>query len=313
MREILKVHNLVVKFGEKRVIDRVSFSVFEGEVFGIVGESGAGKTLTGLSVMRLLPENAEFEGEIFFDGRNISALDESEMRKLRGRDIALIPQNPHSAFNPVFKVGYQVVEPLFIHYGIGRKEAYTKASEVFRELGISEPEVRLRSYPHELSGGMKQRATISISILVGAKLIIADEPTTALDPTIASQILKILRSIVDERKSSIIFISHDISSVGWISDRIGVMYGGWMVEIGETREVLKNPLHPYTKALIDSLPKGKEKPKPIPGSPLDINWQGCRFAKRCPVAQPECFREEPEIKTFGKRAVKCFFPLQEKI
>lgn len=315
-QHLLEVRNLSVSFGDKKVVDDVSFSVDKGEVFGIVGESGSGKTMTALSILQLTPPNAKVQGEIIFEGRNISDLGENEMRKIRGRKISLILQNPHTAFNPVFKVGYQVAEPLVVHYGESYRSALMKAEEIFRAVGISEPRLRLKAYPHELSGGMKQRAVISISVLSGSSLIIADEPTTALDPTVETQILKILRELVDRDRKSIIFISHDISVVGWISDKLAVMYGGWIVEIGRTRDVLRNPRHPYTKALLESMPH-HEKPKPIPGSPLDIHYEGCRFAKRCPIAEEKCFRERPEYSSVEddkaedsgeiKRKVRCFF------
>ncbi len=223
---LLEVKNLSISFQGKKVVDSVSFSVDRGEVLGVVGESGSGKTLTALAILRLTPPGAKVEGEIIFDGTDILKLSEREMNKIRGKDISLILQNPHSAFNPVFKVGYQVIEPLLVHLGLEKKKAFELAKDVFRQVGISEPDLRLKAYPHELSGGMKQRAIISISILMKAKLIIADEPTTALDPTVESQILKLLRKIIDQQKSSMIFISHDISQVGWIADRIAVMYGG---------------------------------------------------------------------------------------
>lgn len=302
----------MVKFGDKKIVDNVSFSVRRGEIFGLVGESGSGKTITSLSIIKLTPENSEVQGSIIFEGKEISRLSEKEMMKIRGKDIALITQNPHSAFNPVLRVGYQVVEPMLIHYGIKIKEAEKRAIDVFKNLGISEPETRIKSYPHELSGGMKQRAVIAISILAGAKFIIADEPTTALDPTIASQILKLLRRLADEEKKSIIFISHDISAVGWLSDRIAVMYGGWIIEVGNTRELLKKPIHPYTKALIEAMPGREAKPKPIPGSPLDINWNGCRFSKRCEFAKEECLEKKPDIRKLDSREVKCFFPLSQE-
>ncbi|GBD03936.1 Oligopeptide transport ATP-binding protein OppD [bacterium HR19] len=303
---ILTVKNLSVSFSDKKVVDSVSFSIHRKEVLGIVGESGSGKTMTALSILRLTPPNSKVEGEIIFEGRDILKIPEKEIDKIRGKKISLILQNPHSAFNPVLKVGYQVIEPLIIHNRTPKSEAKKMAVNVFRSVGIPEPEIRFNSYPHELSGGMKQRAVISISILSGAELIIADEPTTALDPTIQSQILKILRNLVDSKSISMIFISHDISVVAWISDKIAVMYGGWIVEMGETYEVLHNPLHPYTKALIASIPHQGEKAKPIPGSPLDIHWKGCRFAKRCPLAQSICFEQTPQDKYINRRKVKCF-------
>lgn len=309
MKELLKVEKLTISFADRKVVEDVSFSVYEGEILGIVGESGSGKTITSLSVIRMTPESAKVDGSIIFDGKDIMNLPEDEIRKIRGKEISLITQNPHSAFNPVFKVGYQVVEPMLIHYGVSPKKAKKQAIEVFGKLGISEPEMRLNSYPHELSGGMKQRAVISISILTGSKLIIADEPTTALDPTIASQILKLLRNLVEETKKSIIFISHDISAVGWISDRIAVMYGGWIVEIGKSKDILNKPFHPYTRALIEAIPGRKVKPKPIPGSPLDINWKGCRFAKRCEFARTDCFEKNIDVKTLNSRTVRCIYPL----
>jgi oligopeptide/dipeptide ABC transporter ATP-binding protein len=304
---LLEVKNLSISFQGKKVVDSVSFSVDRGEVLGIVGESGSGKTLTALSILHLTPPGANVEGEIIFDGRDILKLSEREMNKIRGKDISLILQNPHSAFNPVFKVGYQVIEPLLVHLGLERKKAFELAKDVFRQVGISEPDLRLKAYPHELSGGMKQRAVISVSILMRAKLIIADEPTTALDPTVESQILKLLRRIIDEQRSSMIFISHDISQVGWIADKIAVMYGGWIVEIGKKQDILKNPSHPYTKALLEAMPY-KDRPKPIPGSPLDINYQGCRFSRRCPIAQKICFEQIPDFKELenGTKS-KCFF------
>ncbi len=276
---LLEVKNLSISFQGKKVVDSISFSIDRGEVLGVVGESGSGKTLTALSILHLTPPGAKVEGEIIFDGRDILKLGEREMNKIRGKEISLILQNPHSAFNPVFKVGYQVIEPLLVHLGLGKKKAFELAKDVFRQVGISEPDLRLKAYPHELSGGMKQRAIISISILMRAKLIIADEPTTALDPTVESQILKLLREIIDQQKSSMIFISHDISQVGWIADKIAVMYGGWIVEIGKKQDILKNPSHPYTRALLSAMPHSG-RPKPIPGSPLGYKLSGMQIFEK---------------------------------
>ncbi len=304
---ILKVENLSISIGEKKIVDSVNFSLSESEVLGIVGESGSGKTMTAMSIVRLLPQSAKVAGQIIFDGVNLLSLSEKQLQRIRGKDIFVIMQNPHSVFNPVFKVGYQVVEPLIIHRKESFSSSISKAERVFAEVGISDPKLRLNSYPHELSGGMKQRAVISISILSKVKLIIADEPTTALDPTVEAQIIKLLRTIVEKNRSAMIFISHDISLVAWISDMVAVMYGGWIVEYGTVSDVLRTPSHPYTRALIDATPQ--RKGKGIPGSPQDINWQGCRFAKRCPLAQNKCFSEVPPDNLYNSKIVKCFFPL----
>ncbi len=304
--KILEVQELTINISGKNVVESVSFDLSSGEVLGIVGESGAGKTMTALSILRLTIPTAKIEGRIIFEGKNLLELTEKEMRKIRGNRISLVLQNPHSAFNPVFKVGYQVAEPLMIHRSMKKKEAIGLVEKTFHEVGITEPSLRIKSYPHELSGGMKQRAVISISLLSQASLIIADEPTTALDPTIESQILKLLRNVVDVREASMIFISHDISVVSWISDKLAVMYGGWIVEYGKTYDILRSPLHPYTKALLESIPKKDGKPKPIPGSPLDINWSGCKFAKRCPIAEKRCFNEVPPKEQKNQRDIRCF-------
>lgn len=309
--ERLRVENLSVWYGDVKAVDRVSFKISDGEVLGVVGESGSGKSTVALSILKLLPEYAKTSGKILFrtdgDLLDILELPEDKMRRIRGRFISLVVQNPHSAFNPVFRVGLQVAEPLLVHFGESRRRAFEKVVQLFRAMGIPDPSEKAKAYPFELSGGMKQRAVVSTAIIAEPKLLLADEPTTALDPTVQAQILKILRKFVDEKHIAMLFISHDISVVGWISDRICVMYGGWIIEEGKTSDVLLNPLHPYTKVLLDSVPY-EGKPKPPPGSPLDISFRGCRFAKRCPIARSECFETEPPHKVENGRRVKCFFP-----
>ncbi len=295
--------------GVVRAVDGVSLGVRQGETLAIVGESGSGKSVTGLTVMRLFGRTPArvVGGTVRFrdrDGRDLDliALPESEMRDIRGRDIAMIFQDPMSSLNPVFTVGDQIAEPLRIHKGLSRREAVAQAVELLRQVGISDPEARVSVYPHQLSGGMRQRVMIAIALACDPLLLIADEPTTALDVTIQAQIMTLLRTLQAERGMAMIFITHDLKLVEEIADRVVVMYASQVVEDGDVAEVLARPRHPYTRALLDCIPhRDHDRPrhgtglKPIPGAlpnPL-APPEGCRFHTRCGFVKPACIAVEP--------------------
>jgi microcin C transport system ATP-binding protein len=249
----LDVRNLSIDFGSRRVVDHVSFAIAPGERMALVGESGSGKTVTALSTLRLI-ESARLSGEILFEGRDVLAMSADELHQLRGRDIAVIFQEPMTALNPVFTVGDQIAESLQLHEALGREEARTRAVEAMRHVGIEEPERRARSYPHQLSGGQRQRAMIAMALACNPKLLIADEPTTALDATIRMQILELLDRLRAEAGMSLLLITHDLNLVRRFADRIAVMERGMIVEQGATADVMQNPQHPYTQKLINSRP-----------------------------------------------------------
>ncbi|PLT28993.1 ABC transporter ATP-binding protein [Peribacillus deserti] len=316
---ILEIDNLMTKFktanGEVSAVRGISFSLKKGETLCVVGESGCGKSITALSIMGLLAGNARSEGSINFDGKNLLQLKNDEMRKIRGNDISMIFQEPMTALNPTFTVGFQLCEPLMIHRKLSKKAAIQKGIDLLKQVGIPLPEKRMKQYPHELSGGMRQRVMIAIALACNPRLLIADEPTTALDVTIQAQILDLLNDLKDEFQTSLIMITHDMGVVAEVADRVIVMYAGEIIEEGTVEEIFNNPQHPYTKGLLSSVPNVDDphfKLNPIPGTLPNLNEQisGCRFNPRCPHAMEKCLQQSP-IRTSRNEnhAVRCW--LQE--
>jgi oligopeptide/dipeptide ABC transporter ATP-binding protein len=290
-KPLLEVHNLKTYFytedGVVKAVDGVSISVSRGEILGLVGESGCGKSVTSLSIMRLISSPGKVvDGEILFDGRNLLQLSESEMVKMRGNRISMIFQQPQSSLNPVFKVGDQVAEVLQIHQHLSKAEAWNKAVELLRQVGIPDAEKRARAYPHEISGGQAQRVMIAMALALNPQLLIADEPTTALDVTIQAQILDLMRNLRTNMDTAVILITHDLGVIAEMADRVAVMYAGRIVEQSTINDLFKHPLHPYTQGLIASIPilgTVKDVLEVIPGNvPNLVNLPpGCKFASRC--------------------------------
>lgn len=311
MSELLEIKNLNLCFqGEEDVYQAlydVNLNFQKGLIHSIVGESGCGKTMTAMSVMRLLPKKAFIKsGEIYFEGKNLLTLKEKEIRELRGNEIALIPQDPMTSLNPLYTIGNQLVEAIKIHSKVTTRQALRKAREVMDLVHIPDAAKKLDSYPHEFSGGMKQRVIIAMALACNAKLIIADEPTTALDVTIQKQIMDLILDIKNEFKTTIILISHDLALVSNYADTITVMYSGHVVEQAESVDFFRNPMHPYSKALLASLPTTNPalKLKTISGSPPSIQEKisGCKFYPRCDYYQEGlCDVQNPELKEFSAK------------
>ena len=286
--------------GEVKALNGVSFSMNEGEVLGIVGESGSGKSVTAYSIMGLTAYPGKLiGGTIYFNGHQIEKMSEKEMRKIRGNEVSIIFQDPMTSLNPVYTIGNQITEVIRLHTGKSKKEAYDRAKELLELVGINEPAKRLKQYPHELSGGMRQRVMIAIALACEPKLLIADEPTTALDVTIQAQILELMQELRKKLGMSIIMITHDLGVVASMCERIAVMYAGHIVEYGTADEIFYEPKHEYTKGLINSIPKLSaqeiERLVPIEGQPVDLlnPPAGCPFAPRCANCMKICLREMP--------------------
>jgi len=286
--------------GEVKALNGVSFSMNEGEVLGIVGESGSGKSVTAYSIMGLTAYPGKLiGGTIYFNGHQIEKMSEKEMRKIRGNEVSIIFQDPMTSLNPVYIIGNQITEVIRLHTGKSKKEAYDRAKELLELVGINEPTKRLKQYPHELSGGMRQRVMIAIALACEPKLLIADEPTTALDVTIQAQILELMQELRQKLGMSIIMITHDLGVVASMCERIAVMYAGHIVEYGTADEIFYEPKHEYTKGLINSIPKLSaqeiERLVPIEGQPVDLlnPPAGCPFAPRCANCMKICLREMP--------------------
>ncbi|MEW9122833.1 MAG: ABC transporter ATP-binding protein [Thermotaleaceae bacterium] len=303
--KLLEVKNLKTSFfthvGEVKAIGGVSFSLDKGEALGIVGESGSGKSVTSLSIMRLLQYPGKIvEGEVFFKGEDLVKKRDKEMQRIRGNEIAMIFQDPMTSLNPVYTIGDQIMEAIRRHQGLSKAEAKKKAVEMLRLVGIPSPEKRVDNYPHEFSGGMRQRAMIAIALSCEPSLLIADEPTTALDVTIQAQILELMKDLKTKINTSIILITHDLGVVADVCSRIVVMYGGLIMEEGKTEDIFYNPKHPYTMGLLKSIPRldlgAKQRLVPIEGSPPDLlnPPKGCPFAARCPYAMGICIEERPD-------------------
>ncbi|AWT20806.1 ABC transporter ATP-binding protein [Klebsiella grimontii] len=298
---LLKVNRLTVTRGEDiALVDNVSFTLEAGEMLGLVGESGSGKTVTCRALMRLLPGDGLriSGGEVVLDGRDILPLSEGQMSAVRGREIGMIFQNPTSHLNPVMTIGEQIAESRRLHFAANRRQAREDALALLRQVGIPDPRNRLNSYPHEFSGGMRQRAMIAVALASEPRLLIADEPTTALDVTVQMQILRLLSDLRAELGLAVIMITHDLGVVAQTCDRIAVMYGGRLCEVGDKREVLAGPLHPYTRGLIDCQPAsegGRGRLTIIDGQPPSADHfpSGCRFHPRCRRADEACLQQPP--------------------
>lgn len=312
---IIEIKNLRLGFnvanGFHEALHNVSFEIKKGELHALVGESGCGKTVSAMSILRLLPKNAQItSGEIFYNGQNLLKLPEKEMNKIRGAKIALIPQDPMTSLNPLYTIENQLLEVIKIHQKIEGKEAYKKAIEALELVQIPCPEARMKSYPHEFSGGMKQRAIIAMALACQAEVIIADEPTTALDVTIQAQIMNLLREIKEKQGTSILLITHDLALVKENADRISVMYAGDIVESGNNSEFFAAPSHPYTIALLNSLPEGdKERLETISGQPPNIQQEilGCKFHPRCKAKMEICTEKTPQtVAISATHNAKCF-------
>lgn len=280
-------------------VDDLGFSVNKGSVLGIVGESGCGKSITSLSILRLVPPPGRIAaGKILFEGRDLLTLSEAQMRSVRGNHIALIPQDPMTSLNPVYTVGDQIMEAIELHQKVGKKEARQRAIEVLDQVRIPQAATRVDEYPHQFSGGMRQRVMIAMALSCNPKLLIADEPTTALDVTVQAQILELLRTIQREHGMSILLITHDLGVVAEMCDNVAVMYAGSVIETANVNELFKNPLHPYTIGLMNSLPRaGNQRLTPIQGQPpslIDLP-QGCRFADRCSLVEPKSREAVPPL------------------
>ncbi len=315
---ILKVKGLCTEFktidSQVRAVDGVDLELYPGETLGIVGESGCGKSVTALSVMQLLPKGIGrvVEGEIVFDGRDMRKLSYKELLALRGQDMAMIFQEPMTSLNPVFTIGYQLSEVLRFHKGLSKKEALETSIGLLKDVGISRPEMIAKNYPHELSGGMLQRVMIAMGLSCSPKLLIADEPTTALDVTIQAQILELMTKLKKEYNTAILMITHNMGVVAEMCDRVIVMYAGYVVETAEVMELFDHPSHPYTQSLLKCIPKineDREVLDTIEGTvpPPYAMPKGCRFAPRCRYATPVCETEKPELYDVGNgHTCRCF-------
>jgi oligopeptide/dipeptide ABC transporter ATP-binding protein len=318
---ILEIQNLKTYFftedGVVKAVDGVDFYVRPGEVLGLVGESGCGKSVTSLSIMRLIGNPGQIiEGKIIFEGQDLLQLTQAEMARMRGNRISMIFQQPQTSLNPVFKVGYQVAEVLQIHQNLNKHDAWERTIELFHLVGIPDPKEKTHAYPHELSGGQAQRVMIAMALALNPKLLIADEPTTALDVTIQAQIIDLIGDLRRRMNTAIILITHDLGIVAEMADRVAVMYAGRIIEQADVRAVLKQPLHPYTRGLIASIPvlgAIKEELDVIPGVvPNLVNLPpGCRFAPRCREYEQRqmeiCTRAEPDLIAIdGAHSVRCW-------
>ena len=321
----LQVENLRTFFyteeGVVRAVDDVSFDLQSGRTLGIVGESGSGKTVTSLSILRLVPDppGRIVGGRILFDGRDLVGLADHDLRTIRGRRISMIFQDPMTSLNPYLRVSRQLTEVLEVHEGATRSSARQRAIEMMRRVRIPEPERRIDAYPHEFSGGMRQRVMIAMALLCRPEILIADEPTTALDVTIQAQILTLMRELRDEFSTAVVLITHDLGVVAGMADEVAVMYAGRIVEQAPTTELFAMPRHPYTLGLLKSIPRldrDQERLDPIPGRPpaLRTLGEGCSFAPRCVFVQDRCRRESPNLRQVGdEHRVACWVDVETSI
>lgn len=311
---ILTINNLNLSFKSKgelyQALHNINLTLKEGEMLAIVGESGCGKTITAMSILQLLSPNAKItSGQIIYKDKNLLNYSQKEMEKIRGKEIALIPQDPMTSLNPLYTIGSQLIEVIEVHQGIKGEEAEKIAIEVLNKVKIANAKERLKAYPHEFSGGMRQRVIIAMAIACNSKIIIADEPTTALDVTVQAQIMELLKEIQKEMKTSFIFISHDFGLVHEAADKVAVMYAGHVVEKATSKELFKNPKHPYTRALLKTLPNfNTVKLEPIEGQPPSIKDKicNCVFEERCKEKIEICKEKEPPTIINDKTEVKCW-------
>ena len=320
---LLEVKNLHTYFKTKKgivkAVNDVSYSLEPGKTIGIVGESGSGKSVSAMSILQLLDANGYIAGgEVLFEGRDLTKLSLNEMYRIRGNAISVIFQEPMTSLNPVFTVDRQLSEPFIIHQGKTKKEAHELALKMLADVQIPNPEAVIRQYPHQMSGGMRQRVMIAMALACRPKILIADEPTTALDVTIQAQILRLMNELQEEKGTSIIFITHDLGVINEMADDVAVMYCGQVVEKASARTIFSDcrMSHPYTEGLMFSIPRldSKDKIEPIPGvvpHPLALP-KGCKFAPRCKYCTKKCMEEEPELKDMGNgQLIRCFYPEKE--
>jgi len=308
MNELLSIEDLYLNFrtfwGMAYVLNGIDLKIYKDEVFGLVGETGCGKSVTSMSILRLLPSNAEVSGKIIFEGKNLLELSEKEMKKIRGERISMVFQDPMSSLNPLFKIKTQMVDVIKLHHKISKEEAIERAIELLKAVNLPDPNRILESYPHQLSGGMRQRVMIALALSFNPSLLIADEPTTALDVTIQKQILDLILELKKQYHFSVLLITHDLGVVAETCDRVGVMYAGNMVEIADVEELFENPLHPYTQGLLSAIPDPRyKKPlKPLRGNVPSLLEPppGCRFHPRCDHMMPICKKEKPKLIEYSK-------------
>ncbi len=319
MSKLLEIEDLRVEFqtqmGTVKAVDGISYSVAAGETVAVVGESGCGKSVSALSILRLVPSppGRVTGGRIRFEGRDLRKLSEEDIREVRGREISMVFQEPMTSLNPVLSIGLQVTESMRTHLGLTRKQATARAVELLQMVGISEAERRLRQYPHHFSGGMRQRVMIAVALSCDPKLIIADEPTTALDVTIQAQILQLMKDLTNRLGVALVIITHNLGTVARYADRVNVMYAGKFVELGSTDQVFSRPRHPYTIGLLNSVPrmdrKAQDRLVPIEGQPPDLGRldEGCAYRPRCRWAMEDCARSVPPLTVFGDgQQAACF-------
>jgi peptide/nickel transport system ATP-binding protein len=321
-QSVLSVRDLSVAFftrrGVLKALDRVSFDIAPGEVLGVVGESGAGKSLTGQSVIGLLePPGRITGGEVLLHGQRIDNISPDDMRKIRGRKIGMVFQDPLTSLNPLYKIGDQITETILTHLPVSAAEARQRAIALLTEVGIPSPERRIDSYPHEFSGGMRQRVVLALALCAEPELVIADEPTTALDVSVQAQIIALLKKLCRERGTAVMLVTHDMGVIAETADRVAVMYAGRIVEIGPVREVVQNPKHPYAQGLMGAIPTlegGRDKLVQIEGAMPQLKNipAGCAFNPRCPHAFARCFVEKPDLVPVDHSRVACFL-FDEKI
>ena len=327
MPPLLQIKDLMTVFdtahGRIKAVDGVSLDIASGETLGVVGESGCGKTMLSLSIMRLIPPNGKIiNGEILFSGLDLLKLSEEEMCARRGKDIAMIFQEPMTSLNPVFRVGEQIAEAIRLHQHLPARQAMALSVELLREVGIGDPQKRAQDYPHNLSGGMRQRVMIAMAMSCHPKLLLADEPTTALDVTIQAQILDLISNLKQKNNMAVIFITHDLGVVAQAAEKVAVMYAGKIVEYSTVENLFAKPLHPYTQGLLESIParcfdskKQQESLKTIPGSVPDLYniSQGCRFHDRCSFAFAKCALQDPALlEVEDGHLVSCWKYVSEK-
>lgn len=324
-KEVLKIEDLSISFytpvGEVKAVDSINYTLHENEIMGIVGESGSGKSVESYGIMGLLQEPGKVKsGKILFKGENVLDYDKNKMSEFRGAKCSMIFQNPMTCLNPVYTIGNQLMEALLVHKKCSKDEAYQKAVEMLDSVGISNPKRRMKQYPHELSGGMRQRVMIGMGLICEPDILIADEPTTALDVTIQAQILELIKEFQNKSKMSVIFITHNLAVVAQICDTVSVMYAGRIVEQGSVEEIFYNPKHPYTKGLLKSMPRidSKEQVRleSIKGTPVDMlnPPEGCGFSTRCEQCMNICLKKEPPMLEMGNgHRSKCFLHIKESI
>lgn len=320
MSHLLTISDLTIAFtgdtGTHEVTDHLSLTLDEGEVVCLVGESGCGKSVTSMSLLGLLgPGGSVKEGSICYEDRDLLTLSEKELDQIRGKEISMIFQDPMSSLNPTFTIGYQIMEGLRIHLGLKKREAWVRAVELLARVGMKEPELVMKSYPHTLSGGMRQRAIIAMALACDPKLLIADEPTTALDVSVQAQIMELLKRLQKEFRMAVLLITHDMGVVSHMADRVLVMYAGQIVEEAQAEELFHHPSHPYTRALLSAIPTTRDsedrKLSSIPGM-VPENYDtisGCRFADRCPYTRQECHQRIGLREISKEHTVRCILQL----